>query len=129
MLMDVEKLISKELTRIHKTDPTQFRTLSSLCNSSMVKSNRENNIMMDTVPEQIIEMARTIPAGRTQVFEQGTFEEDFVVDYDSLYPDVCIKYEYPEGTVWNFDSYEQYLKESQKRKFVMTLFHAELDHS
>jgi hypothetical protein len=130
MLMDVEKLICKELTRIHKTDPTQVRTLSSLCYSCMVKSNRENNIMMDTVPEQIIEMARTIPAGRTQVFEQGTFEEDFVqVDYNSLYPDVYIKYEYPEGTVWNFDSYEQYVKESQKRKFVMTLLHAEVDQS
>lgn len=130
MLMDVEKLVYKELARIHKTDPTQFRTLSSLCYSSMVKDNRENKIMMDTVPEQIVEMVRTIPAGRTQVFEEGSFEEDFVqVDYNSLYPDVCIKYEYPEGKIWNFNSYEQYLKESRQRKFVMTLLHAEVDQS
>lgn len=130
MLMDVEILVYDELVRIHNTDPTQFRTLSSLCYNSMVKDNRKKNISMDTVPEQIVEMVKTIPAGRTQVFEQGIFEEDFVqVDYNSLYPDVCIRYEYPEGTAWNFDSYQQYLEESKRRSFAMTLIHAEVDQS
>jgi hypothetical protein len=94
-------VVRRALKEITGVDPLTRPTLSSLSYAHLSRWWKENEIVIDPVPIEYDDVFSSVPGGRTQALERGSFGDDSfcVVDVNSLYPYICMNNDFPLGPV------------------------------
>ena len=106
MTRELMKVVRATLLDLTGIDPITCLTLSQLVYKMLMRDLGKREIVVNKMPIEYDNIFSSIPAGRCEASTRGILHGDFVlVDKNSLYPHVCLKYKFPNGdhvdTVWS----------------------------